>query len=280
MKFGFHEEDDITDLYRKMAKEGAQWGCNWLNGFLESLNAKREPDGRYTVLVRTPGECDFCDFVFAVGNRICAVVFNVYSWGQCLLTYERRKKLMESSLEHHLMPIVVNLLGGWKMDNPETRFECGFQVAENRWMTDPVSDVTVFPEMGLAEDGSVKYKLDEWAAELYAKKAAREVLEHKGFKVVQVYPNNRFLWATDRADNPTWILVSFHHAAMKMKADYSFFDKNGTEVAGKAGYGVDIGFLNGKDAEQVKLGRITPVFRSPDVVAEVVSMTKLAKAEE
>ncbi len=95
MKYGFPEEDDISDVYRKMAKEGAQWGCIYLNGFLESINVRREPDRRFTVLVRTPGECDFCDFVFAVGNRICAVVFDIYSWGSCLLTYERRMKLAE-----------------------------------------------------------------------------------------------------------------------------------------------------------------------------------------
>ena len=62
MKYGLAElieEKDIPDLYRKMIKEGAAWGCDWLNGFLESLNAEREPKDRFTVLVRHPGECDF-----------------------------------------------------------------------------------------------------------------------------------------------------------------------------------------------------------------------------
>ena len=281
MKYGLEElieEKDIPDVFRKMIKDGALWGCDWLNGFLESLNAEREPTDRFTVLVRRPGECDFCDFAFAVKNRICAVVFDVYSWERHLLTYERRTRLIEASLEHRLMPIVVNLKGGVYMEpyvKPED-MQCGFEIAKDRWMVDPVSGVSVFPEMGLDSDGELYYPLDEWAAALYAKNAARRALGQQGLKVVQIYPNNRFIWAEDRDGKPTWVLVSFHHAAMKDAPDYSDFDKNHPNVVGKAGYGVDVAISNGGDDSLY----IKPVYRSWNVVAEVVSMTKLAEGVE
>lgn len=285
MKYGLAElieEKDIPDFYRKMIKEGAAWGCNWLNGFLESLNQERETKDRFTVLVRYPGECDFCDFAFAIKNRICAVVFDVYSWDRHHLTYERRTRLIEASLEHRLMPIVVNLEGGWHM-RPDVKpddISCGFEIAENRWMVDPVSGVSVFPDMGLDSDGGLYYPLDEWAAELYAKNAARLALEQQGIKVVQMYPNNRFVWATDRNGKPTWVLVSFHHAAMKNAPDYSDFDKDHPNVAGKAGYGVDVAISNDGDDSLSDSGAFVPVYRSWNIVAEVVSMTKLAEGVE
>ena len=284
MKYGLAElieEKDIPELYRKMIKEGAAWGCDWLNGFLESLNAERKPEDQYKVLVRHPGECDFCDFVFAIKNRICAVAFDVYSWDRHHLTYERRTRLIEASLEHRLMPIVVNLEGGWCMEpyKKPKEFKCGFEMAK-RWMTDAVSGISVIPEIGFGNgDEKVFYPLDEWAAELYAKNAARLALEQQGLKVVQVYPNNRFIWAKDRDGNPTWVLVSFHHAAIKGVPDYSGFDKNHPNVAGKAGYGVDVALSNGGDDSLTGSGAFKPVYRSWNVVSEVVSMTKIAERE-
>lgn len=282
MKYGLAElieEKEIPDLYRKMIKDGAVWGCNWLNGFLESFNAKRKPEDRFKVLVRYPGECNFCDFVFAIKNRICAVVFDVYSWDCHHLTYERRTRLIEASLEHRLMPIVVNLEGGWCMEpykKPED-IECCFKMSK-RWMTDAVSGISVLPEQGLGSgDEKVFYPLDEWAAELYAKNAARLALEQQGLKVVQIYPNNRFIWAKDRDGNPTWVLVSFHHAAIKDAPDYSGFDKDHPNVAGKAGYGVDVALSNGGDDSLMGSGAFKPVYRSWNVVSEVVSMTKIAE---
>ena len=276
MKYGLAElpeEKDIPELYRKMLKEGIVWGCNWINGFLESLNAERKPEDKFTVLVQNPGECEFCDFAFAVGNRICAVVFDIYSWQRHLLTYERRTRLIEASLEHRLMPIVVNVIGGWDM-KLGANFSCGFEMAK-RWMTDPVSGVSVFPEMGLEDDGELFYPLDEWAAELYAKRAARLALEQQGFTVVQVYPDNRFFWTKNRDGKPTWILVSFHHAAVKDPPDYSDFDKGHPNVANKDGYGVDVAIYNeeGKGDE----ARFKTVYRSPNIVAKVVSISKIAE---
>ena len=285
MKYGLAElieEKDIPDLYRKMIKEGAIWGCDWLNGFLESLNAKREQKDRFTVLVRNPGECDFCDFVFAIKNRICAVVFDVYSWDRHHLTYERRMRLIEASLEHRLMPIVVNLEGGWYLKpymKPED-IPCGFEVAKSRWMVDPVSGVSVFPDMGLEDDEGLCYPLDEWAAELYAKNATRRALEQKGLQIVQMYPNNRFIWAKDCDGKPTWVLVSFHHAAMKDAPDYSGFDKNHPNVAGKAGYGVDVAISNAGDDSLLDSGAFKPVYRSCNIEAEVVAITKIADGVE
>ena len=276
MKYGLAElpeEKDIPELYRKMLKEGIAWGCNWINGFLESLNAKRKPEDKFTVLVQNPGECEFCDFAFAVGNRICAVVFDIYSWQHHLLTYERRTRLIEASLEHRLMPIVVNVIGGWSME-PGKDYSYGFEMAK-RWMTDPVSGVSVFPEMGLHDDGKQFYPLDEWAAELYAKRAARLALEQQGFRVVHVYPDNRFFWTKSRDGKPTWILLSFHHAAVKKAPDYSKFDKNHPTVANKDGYGVDVAIYNNEGNGDAV--RFKKVYRSPNIVAEVVSINKIAE---
>ena len=253
MKYGLAElpeEKDIPELYRKMLKEGIVWGCNWIKGFLESLNAKRKPEDKFTVLVQNPGECEFCDFAFAVRNRICAVVFDIYSWQHHLLTYERRTRLIEAALEHRRMPIVVNIVGGWDMKSG-ANFSCGFEMAK-RWMADPVSGVSVFPEMGLEDDGELFYP-----------------------PVVQVYPDNRFFWAKNRDGKPTWILVSFHHAAVTDPPDYSDFDTSHPNVANKDGYGVDVAIYNeeGKGDE----ARFKTVYRSPNIVAKVVSISKIAE---
>ena len=45
MKYGLPElpeEDDLTDFHREAHGKGVSWGCSWLNGFLESLNAKED----------------------------------------------------------------------------------------------------------------------------------------------------------------------------------------------------------------------------------------------
>ena len=54
-----------------------------------------------------------------------------------------------------------------------------------------------------------------WKTPVKVTGAVNLALEQQGLKVVQVYPNNRFIWAKDRDGNPTWVLVSFHHAAIK-----------------------------------------------------------------
>ena len=283
MKYGLPElpeEKDIPEHYRKMLNAGIAWGCSYLNGFLESMNAKREPADRFTVLVRHPGECDFCDFVFAIKNRICAVVFDVYSWQHHLLTYERRKRLIEASLEHRLMPIVVNLTGGWHMEPYKEPEPGGFETAK-RWMTDAVSGISILPEIGFAcGDEEVFYPLDEWAAELYAKKTARLALEERGFTIVQIYPDSRFIWTEDRDGKPTWVLLSFHHAAIKEQPDYSNFDTTASKVEGKSGYGVDVALSNGKDESLIGAGYPDTIYRSSNLVAEVVAIKKLSEGTE
>lgn len=281
MKYGsseFIEEKDISAVHRKMIKNGAVWGCEYLNGFLESLNEKREPENRFTVLVRHPEECDFCDFAFAIKNRICAVVFDVCFWGSHYLSYERRMRLIEASFEHRLMPIVFNVIAGWQLDfsgkTEEHKF--AFESAD-RWMTDPVSGITIFPDMGSDDDWKLDYPLDEWAAELYAKQAAKRALAQQGIEVVQMYPNNRFMWAQDGNGNPTWVLVSFHHAAVEGVPDYSGFDKNNPNVVGKAGYGIDVAISNTKYESTSGSRGVKPIRRSWDIAAEVVSITKLAE---
>lgn len=266
------EEKDISPYRQKMIKDGAKWGCDYLRGFLEELNEERESKDRFTVLARHPGECDFGDFVFAIRNRICAVVFNVDFWGQPHLSYERRVRLIEASLEHRLMPIVVNLDAGC---DPEKIDEKLFSPGE-RFMTDPVSGIEIFPEIGMGKDWKQYYPLDDWAAELYAKNAARQALEQQGMQVARIYPNNMFLWAFDQDGKPTWVLVSYHHAALKKVPDYRSFDKDGPNAAGKAGYGIDVAISNDHDDSPTADGCLKPIYRSWNVVAEVVSMTKLA----
>jgi len=274
MKYGLPElpeEDDLTDFHREAHGKGVSWGCSWLNGFLESLNAKE--DSKCLVLSQNPGECEFCDFVFAVKNRICAVVFDINLWGQHTLTYKRRLKLIEASLEHRLMPIVVNIIGG-----PCPNGSCGFEISKGEyWMTDPIAGVPILPHMGLGSgDDEMCYPLDEWAAELYAKRAAKLGLEEKGFTIVQMYPNNRFFWAKDQNGYPTWVLLSFHHLAIKGTPDYSDFDKSDSCVAGKAGYGVDVAISNNNDESLTEVGCLKVVYRSSNIVASVVAIKKLA----
>lgn len=144
-------------------------------------------------------------------------------------------------------------------------------------MTDPIAGVPVFPHMGLGSgDDEMCYPLDEWAAELYAKRAAKLGLEEKGFTIVQMYPNNRFFWAKDQNGYPTWVLLSFHHLAIKGTPDYSDFDKSDSCVAGKARYGVDVAISNNNDESLTEVGCLKVVYRSSNIVASVVAIKKLA----
>ena len=42
MKYGIMEEKDLSESHRTILKDGREWGQNWLEGFLLSLNNQED----------------------------------------------------------------------------------------------------------------------------------------------------------------------------------------------------------------------------------------------
>lgn len=42
MKYGIMEEKDLSESRRTILKDGREWGQNWLEGFLLSLNNQED----------------------------------------------------------------------------------------------------------------------------------------------------------------------------------------------------------------------------------------------
>ena len=184
MKYGILEEKDLSESHRAILKDGREWGRNWLAGFLSSLNNqedRKDPNRRFFLLQTGSDKDNLADFVFAIGNRICAVLFDVYfAEGMGFdnvhfLTFERRMRLIEASMEHGFYPMIVNVR--WKFDAKQNRNT--FETTEN-WMTDIVSGESTFPEGGLTDE---KRPMLIWEAHIRAVIAAADELKSRGFDI-------------------------------------------------------------------------------------------------
>ena len=273
MKYGILEEKDLAESDRAILKDGRRWGRDWLAGFLSSLNEEedRKNSGReFTLLQTGSGEDNLADFVFAVGNRICAVLFDVYFVEGMgfdnvhFLTFERRMRLIEAAMEHGFYPMIVNVR--WKFDAKQGRNT--FETTEN-WMTDIVSGESVFPEGGLSDE---KRPMLNWEAHIRAVIAAADELKNRGYDIHwMAYDLGRKpdLWVKDLVGRVAWVLVSYHTLAAEGKPDYSYFDYKDANFVDKNGIGIDVALYNEDDEREDQ------VFRGPDVKAKIIAVKEL-----
>lgn len=273
MKYGILEEKDLAESHRKILKDGREWGQKWLTGFFQSLNKDptRKEKGLHCELFQTCScEDNLADFVFAVGNRICAVLFDVYFVEGMgfdnvhFLTFERRMRLIEASMEHGFYPMIVNVR--WKFDAKQGRNT--FETTEN-WMTDIVSGESAFPEGGLTDE---KRPMLNWEAHIRAVIAAADELKNRGYDIHwMAYDLGRKpdLWVKDLVGRVAWVLVSYHTLAAEGKPDYSYFDYKDTNFVDKNGIGIDVALYNEDDEREDQ------VFRGPDVKAEIIAVKEL-----
>lgn len=276
MKYGIIEEKDLSESHRKILRDGRIWGQEWLTGFFQSLNADPDRDDEYRkvkLLQISSSDDDLSDFVFAVGNRICAVLIDVYFVKGMgfdklhFLTYERRMRLIEASLEHRFCPMIVNVR--WKLDAEKGRYT--YETTEN-WMSDIVSGEQTFPEGGMTK---ALIPVGNWEAHVRAVNAAADELKSRGYGIHwMAYDLNRKpdLWITDREGNGVWVLVSYHHRGDQESPDYSYFDYKAKEFADKRGIGVDVALYNEGGEEE---HGDSVVYRGPNVKAEVVAVSEL-----
>lgn len=273
MKYGILEENDLSVNHRKILKDGREWGRNWLAGFLLSLNNqedRKNPNKQFILLQTGSDEDSLADFVFAIGNRICAVLIDVYFVKGMgfdnvhFLTYERRMRLIEASMEHGFYPMIVNVR--WRFDAKQGHST--FEKTEN-WMTDIVSGESTFPEGGLTDE---KRPVLNWEAHLRAVIAAADELKRRGYDIHwTAYDLGRKpdLWVKDIVGRGAWVLVSYHTLAAEGKPDYSYFDYKDKNFADKNGIGIDVALYNEDDECEGQ------VFRGPDVKAKIIAVTEL-----
>lgn len=273
MKYGILEEKDLAESDRAILKDGRRWGRDWLAGFLSSLNEEedRKVSGREFTLLQTGSDDDnLADFVFAVGNRICAVLFDVYFVEGMgfdnvhFLTFERRMRLIEAAMEHGFYPMIVNVR--WKFDAKQGHYT--FETTEH-WMTDIVSGESTFPEGGLTDE---KKPILNWEAHIRAVIAAADELKNRGYDIHwMAYDLGRKpdLWVKDLVGRVAWVLVSYHTLAAEGKPDYSYFDYKDTNFVDKNGIGIDVALYNEDDEREDQ------VFRGPDVKAKIIAVKEL-----
>lgn len=273
MKYGILEEKDLAESHRKILRDGREWGQKWLTGFFQSLNKDptRKEKGLHCELLQTCSDEDnLADFVFAVGNRICAVLFDVYFVegmgfdNMHFLTYERRMRLIEASMEYGFYPLIVNVR--WKLDAKQGCYT--FETTEH-WMTDIVSGEPTFPEGGLTDE---KRPVLHWEAHARAVIAAADELKNRGYDIHWMSHDlgrKPDLWVKDLVGRVAWVLVSYHTLAAKGNPDYSYFDYKDPNFADKIGLGVDVALYNEDDEYEDQ------VFRGSDVKAEIIAVKEL-----
>ena len=274
MIYGMFEENDLTDNHRKILTEGRKWGQKWLAGFLQSLNQESERGGgnkRFQLLQTASEDGNLADFVFAVGNRLCAVLFDVhfmkgFGYDELhFLTYERRNRLIQASFEHKFFPIVVNVRWEFNSNDGTSTFK-----TTDNWMTDIVSGEEVLPEAGMTDE---LRPVLEWEAHVRAVRAAADELKGRGYKIHwMAYDLKRKpdLWAVDREGNPVWVLVSYNRLGAEGEPDYSYFNHEDADFVDKRGIGIDVGICN------LEAGVIKPkVFRGADIKTEIVAFKEL-----